>query len=1054
MNKFTIQKSFAISAGAGSGKTYTLSRRYINAILGFDYFREDYSKELSYFDELKASKVNQIVTLTYTEAAALEMKSRIFELISKILDKNLDNIDGDFYSIQEANDALDSKQKEYVFKTLLLAFKDSSNAKISTIHAFCLDIIKTNCDIARIDNKLDIVKEEEKQGLVSKIIFDVLNDIKNEKIIYDINSDIAIYFLSNLINKYINSSKFRADYDSFSKQTLSLFDYQKIISELYPLPYIKEDLTIVKDYILENKIENFQKYIDFLDEYVQGVSSFDAKSWKELSKEYDIKFTFANKPWTQHKNIKKNVDSIKQLEGVVEVYGEIDKIKEELFFDRIDKIKIILHKIKSKYDEELKSLHKIDFDTIISKTSEIMPSVSTNFKYIMIDEFQDTNSQQYHKIIKNAKDEKCNLFVVGDSKQSIYSFQGAEIEVFNNAVKDKNEFSSIEDMSKNHRSDGVVLDTVNKVFKKTFQINKNLKTISSNYEAYAQDLSVNNKNKIGKGSFKYLITSQEYEEPSNELDTITSFIDDVCKNKNPSYAHISKLIANKQKAIAIVFDSSSKIPELKLKLRSKGINARVSKGDNFYHTREINDIFNVLKAIYILSKKKDKITSSERYYLVGAMRSNIIRCDDNSIKEHLDSNTVCKKLLEYVEIFKDNTLAKGVKYIIDSSNVMGVYAHFDDIEQRMANLFKFYGLCLEYEKSNKPNLYKFLDLVQNAIYFSEVKEDEAFYKSDLTKSIEICTIHSTKGLAYPLVLLTSSEKSLERALHREQIKHNNFTFNNDITELVGFKINNYEPLSFRVLKEFNKLKHLAEKRRLLYVALTRAQHDVVISAKIKQLKAGNINISKDSYLGMIVDSLGIDVEELFAQNEKYCIKITQNEDSETAHKKIKYIKHEFKKIEFESKKPITATRIQEKENINAKNDLAEIGTITHKIIELYWNSFDENQDLILDKMLVFEEVKRNKIILHMNNFYKSEVYVLLKNDTRHRFELEFNINNKTGFIDLIYYDKKENAWVIVDFKTGKPSEEKEKKYNEQLSFYKEAMQDLGYKISLCKILWL
>ena len=74
LNKFTIQKSFAISAGAGSGKTYTLSRRYINALLGFDYFREDYKNNKSYFNDLKSAKVNQIVTLTYTEAAALEMK--------------------------------------------------------------------------------------------------------------------------------------------------------------------------------------------------------------------------------------------------------------------------------------------------------------------------------------------------------------------------------------------------------------------------------------------------------------------------------------------------------------------------------------------------------------------------------------------------------------------------------------------------------------------------------------------------------------------------------------------------------------------------------------------------------------------------------------------------------------------------------------------------------------------------------------------------------------------------------------------------------------------
>jgi len=86
-NKFTIQQSFAISAGAGSGKTYTLSRRYINAILGFDFFVE---KEIqnNFFEnrEKNSADISEIITITYTEAAALEMKDRIFELIDKIIE--------------------------------------------------------------------------------------------------------------------------------------------------------------------------------------------------------------------------------------------------------------------------------------------------------------------------------------------------------------------------------------------------------------------------------------------------------------------------------------------------------------------------------------------------------------------------------------------------------------------------------------------------------------------------------------------------------------------------------------------------------------------------------------------------------------------------------------------------------------------------------------------------------------------------------------------------------------------------------------------------------
>ena len=80
--------------------------------------------------------------------------------------------------------------------------------------------------------------------------------------------------------------------------------------------------------------------------------------------------------------------------------------------------------------------------------------------------------------------------------------------------------------------------------------------------------------------------------------------------------------------------------QLKVKLRERGITAKISKSDNFYHTKEINDIFNVLKAIDILSKKPKELKDSQKYYVVGAMRSNILRVDDNSIKKHSDANTV------------------------------------------------------------------------------------------------------------------------------------------------------------------------------------------------------------------------------------------------------------------------------------------------------------------------------------------------------------------------------------------------------------------------------
>jgi len=1054
LNKFTIQKSFAISAGAGSGKTYTLSRRYINALLGFDYFRECYKLDdhkpekdrtcfeihKSYFDShaTKSAKVNQIVTITYTEAAALEMKGRIFELVSKIIHPSLSEDDGDYTSIQEANSHISKEQQAYVQSTLKQAFQDSSNSKISTIHSYCLDIIKSNADIARIDTKLDIIKDDEKASELSKIIFDVLNGEDNKEIILDISKDVSMFFINNLINKYVSSTKFRNDYDSFKRDSIDLQTYKELIHELYPLPCIDEALEELKDDELRRKW--FEKFYD-------NFVSFNAKPWKEVNPDEKAP-SMGIKKYPKTDPLKKELDSSTFLS----VYSQVDKEREDLFFDKIEKIKTILHKIKSKYDNRLKELGKIDFDTIILKTLELIPHATTNFKYIMVDEFQDTNETQF-EIVKNSmnKDGSTNLFVVGDSKQSIYSFQGAEIEVFNNAIENRDIFSSVEPMSRNFRSDYKVLDTVNDIFKQLLQKDANLKLIKQNYEAQSQDLHTSSEG----GSFKYLITSQAYQEEISELDTIANFISELYNNTNREYEHISKLIAKKEKAVAIIFDSSTKMLELKQKLRAKGITAKVSASDNFYHTKEVNDVFNVLKAIDILSRNPQELNSSQRYYIVGAMRSNILRCDDNSIKQYLDTNTFPDKLSGYVKIFSTLPLSQAVKFIYDDANLMGVYAHFDDIEQRVANLYKFLTLCKEYENGEEINLYKFLSLMENSIYFSEAKEDEAFFKSDNTKSIEICSIHSTKGLAYPLVLLGNSDKGLYSQITSDALKHNNFTLNGEKKEIVGFKINNYTPLSHRVLKQIDKLKHLAEKKRLLYVALTRAEHDVVISAHLKQTSKGAITLREDSYLHMMREALEIGIEELYGQNEKYCLKLDDTTETENCKEAVKYVEHSLKPITFKSKSLISATAKKGVvEIVYTNNKAAKLGTATHEIIEYYWDNFNENKEIILDKKSIFNIEDRNQIIKNMNTFYDSDIYNLLKDGVEHKFELEFNIDNTTGFIDFIYFDREKDGWIIVDFKTGKENAEKTAKYQEQLDFYQNIMSKLGYKVVGTQILWL
>ena len=453
----------------------------------------------------------------------------------------------------------------------------------------------------------------------------------------------------------------------------------------------------------------------------------------------------------------------------------------------------------------------------------------------------------------------------------------------------------------------------------------------------------------------------------------------------------------------------------------------------------------------ILSKEPVVWDKKQRYYIAGALRSNILRVGDNGVKKHLESRNVPEKLQAYIKAVQELPLGQAVKFIYDDANVMGAYAHLDDPNQRLANLYKFLKLCLEFEQSSETSLSRFLAIIENAVYFSESKEDEAFYKSENTNSIELCTIHSTKGLAYPMVLLANTHKSLYSQVNSEFLKHNNFEIEGERKEIVGFKIGDYTPLSHRVLKALDKRKHLAEKKRLLYVALTRAKHHVVLSALLNKTSKGALSLSDDSYLAMVTSSLkNIDAESLFEQTHSGCIDIKMEEPA-PKEKKIEYINFTWKQLDFTQKELRTATAMKESADIDMK--AAQTGTAVHKAIELHWQNFQENEERVLDKMQVFDENERRKVKQSMQKFYDSSVFKALSNGVKHYFELEFHTESKSGFIDLLYFDKSQNGWVIIDFKTGTKTQEKEDTYQKQLDFYTEVIHEAGYNVVEASLLW-
>ncbi|HHH72948.1 MAG TPA: hypothetical protein ENL04_03905, partial [Sulfuricurvum sp.] len=226
--KFDIFNHVAISAGAGSGKTYTLSRRYVNILLGFNLFSETLSQEVD-FDRLDPCPPDRIVTITYTEAGALEMRGRIFSLVQKIIAYSggkLDGEDNDYKSIDKAmrRFSADEKAMGHIVATLQDAIRRLPESVISTIHSYCLHLIDSYGDYIGMDASPSVIADDEKN-----VIFDEVykNETNNQsKLVEEIDETVSFYKLSDVARKFCFDAGFRRAFsryaDDLKNETIDL----------------------------------------------------------------------------------------------------------------------------------------------------------------------------------------------------------------------------------------------------------------------------------------------------------------------------------------------------------------------------------------------------------------------------------------------------------------------------------------------------------------------------------------------------------------------------------------------------------------------------------------------------------------------------------------------------------------------------------------------------------------------------------------------------------------------------------------------------------------
>ena len=515
------------------------------------------------------------------------------------------------------------------------------------------------------------------------------------------------------------------------------------------------------------------------------------------------------------------------------ISGAKDKLyspKKYLALNEGDISKTKIGEIYALYQDRLKRNSALDFDDLIMKTVELFkehPDVldyyRNKFRYIMVDEYQDTSKAQYELIKLLAKQHQ-NICVVGDDDQSIYGWRGADIR---NILEFERDYDNVKivKLEQNYRSTQVILDAANHV-------------IANNIERKRKKLWSDKK----EGQ---LIKIQLAENEIEEGDFIVNTISYMKRYEDREY-----------KDFAVLYRANAQARSVEDALNRHGIPYNIYGGIKFYERKEIKDIIAYLR---VLQNPQDDI-SLKRIINVprrGIGLRTIEKIEDRaSLKEESiysvlidieDNSDISRKARSSISEFVDlmSTLRSfrdvySVSQIIEK--VLDATGYIDELEKekngegedRIENLKEFISVALEFESNNEDkSLESFLTNV--ALNSEPSEEDEE------TDKVSLMTIHSSKGLEFPVVFLAGMEEKI-------------FPISRAIQSMRDSEIE--------------------EERRLCYVGITRAKEELFLTLTKRRTLYGRTNPSVASRF----------IEEL----PEECVERLNKEQKELSYSKANY----------------------------------------------------------------------------------------------------------------------------------------------------------------------
>ena len=858
-----------VAAAAGSGKTTVLVERIIRKIINDNV------------------DIDKILVVTFTNAAASEMRERILTALYKQIDE----------------DPLNQRLRKQI---VLL-----NKASICTIDAFCLDIIRNNffeigasSNFRIADNtELELLKQEAIEETFEELYLE--NDDEFNKLIelyagYKDDENLKNIILK--IHNYIQSAPFPEDW---LEEQIEKFNMSNI-EDFSQTEWGKIILKNFRDEVLNSIqiLESSKHQLDMITELSKfslvvaddiNQLKFLEQNWDNWERAHEIANNLKFKTWPTDKKVVSNLkeetkkarDNVKKrISKAVSqtfIYNTEEAVEDiNAMYPILKKIKDVTLKFMEKFSEKKSNKNIMDFSDIehyalkillkkdengIYQKTEVAKKYEEKFNEIAIDEYQDSNLVQEYILtsISNGK----NIFMVGDVKQSIYRFRQAKPELFLDKYQkyglEPNEYGQKIKLFKNFRSRENILDTTNLIFSDIMSADfgeieydeSEYLNLGATYEEPTENVEF-----AGKTELDIIDLKKEENEDGEEIEEdnssellekteieakfVANRIQKLIKSKYQVYDRKTGYRDITYKDIVILLRATSNTANVfEKELLNLNIPVFSDQAENYLESIEIRTITSLLKIID--NPYRDIPLATVMRSIIGDFTDNElieIRLTQNegyfydSLKEAKASPKIDGKLKEKVINFLDklNKWREEERYLPLNEFIQKIYEETDyynyvrlmpNGQVRKANLKMLLDRAKDYEKISFKGLFNFIR------YLEKVKSSN----SDLSSAkvigenenvVRIMSIHKSKGLEFPVAIISRTDKKFnQKDLNESILLHQDIGF--------GMQYINYDrkieytTATKEAIKIKTKEESIAEEMRILYVALTRAKEKLIIT---------------------------------------------------------------------------------------------------------------------------------------------------------------------------------------------------------------------------------